>query len=151
MIRLADPFSATKIRRPPRRQRENYFDGKKPLRRKYCLRTVFASPNFARSRLASTVSAKRRTRGRTRSVDVCSATLDNVLNRLRITLRTIDRSLFNKRNRDYTHVPIRSAHNDVHERRLQSFAKIFKYATPVGVYLYIRNCEFSQYNLKILL
>jgi len=47
--------------------------------------------------------------GGTRSVDVCSATLDNALNRTRITLRTIDRSLFNKRNRDCTHVPIRSA------------------------------------------
>jgi len=45
----------------------------------------------------------------TRSVDVCSATLDNALNRTRITSRTIDRSLFNKRNRDCTHVAIRSA------------------------------------------
>lgn len=33
-------------------------------------------------------------RGGTRSVDVCSATLDNALNRTRITLRTIDRLLF---------------------------------------------------------
>lgn len=103
------------------------------------------------SRLASPRSTSTErlggTRGRTRSVDVCSATLDNALNRPRITLRTIDRSLFNKRNRDYTHVLIRSARN---KRRLQSFPKMFKYVISVGyIYMYIKSYDFRK--LKIVL
>lgn len=116
------------------RRRGNYFRlGKKPLRRKYHI----PSHSSHRPILHALASPRSRrndeTRGGPRSVNVCSVTLDNALNSPRITLRMIDRSLFNERNRDYIHAIVRSTCNGVRERRLNNSQKFS--TTSVGLFI----------------